>query len=147
MNTRQAAPPRTHGYSLASLLLLMAFLATGMALLRSGLSNGVASDDMTWLVGLIVCGQVIGAAIGFVIGMLGPRRRVWAPISAFAGAIAGGFCGAVFAINIWFPLFPLGAIVVCVVAAIISGTRRSTLPPPPPSAAIGESPFASPPER
>jgi hypothetical protein len=84
--------------------------------------------------------------VGLVIGVLGPQRRIWIPVSIVAGAIAGGFAGAVFAVNIWFPLFPIAALVVCAVAALINLTRRSTGPPPPPGS-VGSSPFRQPPEN
>jgi hypothetical protein len=135
------------GYSLASLMLLTAFLAANLALLRSGLVNGAATKDRIQIGLLIAGGQVLGAGIGLVIGLLSHDRRIGIPVSIFAGAISGGFCGGVFAVNIWFPLFPIAALVVCVVAAIIGLTRRPTSPPPPPSAAIGGSPFAAQPHE
>jgi hypothetical protein len=147
MSQREFTPPRMQGYSIASLLLMVSLAAAGLALLRSGVANGMATKDRMLIAALVVGGGGLGSVIGLVIGAVSPHGRLGVPVSIIAGGLAGGFCGSVMAVNIWFPMFLVGGVVVCIVAGIINLTRRRTGPPPPPQAARGGSPFASPPRE
>src|SRR5688572_29433578 len=116
-------PGRTQGYSLASLLLLMPFLAAGMALLRSDVTNGPATKDGMLIAVLLMSGGLVGAGVGLAVALLGSNRHS-VPVSLFAGSIAGAFSGGVLVVNIWFPMFLMVGLVLCVVAAIIALTRH-----------------------
>lgn len=109
-----------HGtrFSLASILLLTAIVAVGLAAVQAVVLYGNRMDPGE-IVAACFFGGAIGAMVGLVIGLKQPRPVAGALIGLVAGAAAGAPAVLLFAHPVNLPVIAFGSVVLIVFALVV----------------------------
>ncbi len=104
-------------FSMASVLLVTAFVAIILAGLRTAATLGGASEE--WIAVAGVSGLVVGAIVGVALGVAQPHRLRHVLLGGFLGAISGAAGGAMVAMPRCLPVVVLGAPLLVGFAALV----------------------------
>ncbi len=115
---RRRGGPHRHGFSLASILLLTAVLATFSAAVATGMADDHAPSVST-VVGYGIGGSLLGGFVGAGIGLNQPRWLRGVVLGLFSGTISGAMAGVLLAVPKAMPTMCVGAIVIAVLATVV----------------------------